>query len=92
MNAKELVYDGNYHCGYCDKVFRIHEQVEFIKHQEDCRISFKAGIKEVMKFVENKILETDNEGMWLRTSARNTKDRWQAKLKEWEVIPKENKE
>ena len=38
-NTKVPVFDGKYHCGCCDKVFRIAERVEFIKHQKHCKKS-----------------------------------------------------
>ena len=37
MTDKELCFDGNYHCGCCDRTFRIADQAEFLKHQENCK-------------------------------------------------------
>ncbi len=33
----EKLYDGNYHCGYCNKPFRISEQADFLHHQATCQ-------------------------------------------------------
>jgi hypothetical protein len=45
MSLKAKLYDGNYHCRYCDKSFRIAEQAEWLVHQQQCNKKFTNRFK-----------------------------------------------
>jgi len=66
MKRKEVLYDGNYHCGFCGKVFRIQDQAEFLEHQNNCKIAYKKGIKEGIKVYRPyvKALEEENGSLF----------------------------
>jgi len=82
MNAKDTVIKVPDHsesvwCPHCGEEFGIEAAIDFA-HAVQAEVSFKAGILEVVKYIEHNKFHVDGFPCYNAQS-------WQAKLKEWRI-------